>query len=74
MIIMNKNKSKYYILYKVDYSEDLLINDIKYISEFTSYEKIKNYLRCSYRDIKTMINNSFNSNMKTFKDYTIIKE
>ena len=71
---MIKNKSKYYILYKVDYSEDLLINDIKYISEFTSYENIKNYLKCSYRDIKTMINNSFNNNMKTFKDYTIIKE
>lgn len=73
---MTTNKNKYYILYKVERdSNDIdTINDIKYIAEFTTYDSIKDYLKCSYRDIKTMINDKLNKTMCTFKDYTIIKE
>lgn len=68
-----KNK-KYYILYKVVRDSKNNIIDIEYIREYTKQADIIDYIKCSKRDIQAMLNNSFNNNLRTFKELTIIKE
>lgn len=68
------NNKKYYILYKVVRDAEDNIQDIQYLIETQTQKNIIDYLNCSKRDLQTMINKSFTRTLKTFKDYTIIKE
>lgn len=73
---MKQNK-KYYILYKTIKDENGQTIDAENINDFLTYEEIKNYLKCSYRDIKNIINQNINNleSIKTLKNkYFIIKE
>lgn len=73
-MIMNKN---YYILYKVEYDTNTnVIKDIKYLYELNNYNDIASYLRITKHKVKSLINNNVNNfdKLKTYKDYTIIKE
>ena len=70
-----KNK-KYYVLYKTITDTNGDIIDIRYIKDFINYEEIRKDINITNRDIKKMVNNNVNQwdNLKTFKNYLIIKE
>ena len=71
-----KNTKKYYILYKAITNEQGQTIDAENVNEFTTYEQIRNYLKCINRDIIKMVNNNINNleDIKTYKNYFIIKE
>jgi len=69
-----KNKKKIYILYKVIYNELEQVKDIEYIEEFSNYAEIQEKTHIHKTNIKKMINNNFIDNIKTFRNYCIIKE
>lgn len=72
---MRTNK-KYYILYKAITNENGQTIDAENVNEFTTYEQIRNYLKCINRDIIKMVNDNINNleDIKTYKNYFIIKE
>lgn len=75
---MKKQNKKYYILYKAITNEQGQTIDAENVNEFTTYEQIRDYLKCINRDIIKMVNNNNNINnledIKTYKNYFIIKE
>ena len=73
---MKKQNKKYYILYKAITNEQGQTIDAENVNEFTTYEQIRNYLKCINRDIIKMVNNNINKleDIKTYKNYFIIKE
>ena len=73
---MKKQNKKYYILYKTITNDQGETIDAENVNEFTTYEQIRDYLKCINRDIKKMVNNNINNleQIKTYKNYFIIKE
>ena len=73
---MKKQNKKYYILYKAITNEQGQTIDAENVSEFTTYQEIRNYLKCINRDIIKMVNNNIDKleDIKTYKNYFIIKE
>ena len=66
-----KNK-KIYILYKVEKDGAEQVKDITYLKEYQTQQEIAEDIKASKRDIQTMLNNNFLSNIKTHKNYCII--
>lgn len=68
---------KYYILYKVERSEDGAIKDLRYIYEMESYEQLIDRLHIARRTISKMANSSISGSwdkLKTYNDFCIIRE
>lgn len=65
---------KYYILYKVKRDTNNNITDIEYLKEYNNLTSIIREYNIHFNNIKSMINKSYNNDITTFKDYTIIQE
>lgn len=71
---MKKNRKQVYILYKTIKNENDEIIDIEYLQEYNTQKEITKDIKASYRDIVAMVNTNFLKDIKTFKNYCIIKE
>ena len=65
-------KKKYYILYKVKKDTNCNITDIEYLKEYTTLTDIVKDQHIHFNTLKDIINNDFDTDIKTFKDLTII--
>lgn len=78
-------KKNYYVLYKAIRNENGEIIDCQNVPitddngdflDITSYKIIRDFLHCINRDIIKIVNNNIDNleNIKTYKNYFIIKE
>lgn len=65
---------QYYILYKVIRDDLEQVKDIEYLIEFTNQRELTQHLRCDFRTITKMLNKEYSKDLRTYKEYCIIKE